>query len=108
MRQETVEQTMWLQQRFNATVGQARKVSLWVRGMKTILTTNLGGIRAAPSCLRYFRGHSSQPRPEARKADLVCRQVRCKNQWNRPLLPSAGGTRLNRKTKQLIGMFNTV
>lgn len=70
MKQETVQQTMWLQQRFNVTVGQAHKVSLWVRGMKTILTTNLGGIRAASSCLRCFLGHSCQPRLEAIKATL--------------------------------------
>lgn len=70
MKQETVQQTMWLQQRFNVMVGQAHKVSLWVRGMKTVLTTNLGGIRPAPSCLRCFLGHSCQPRLEARKTTL--------------------------------------
>lgn len=37
MKEETVQQTMWPQQRFNITVGQAHKVSFRVGGLKTFL-----------------------------------------------------------------------
>lgn len=88
-KEETVQQTMWPQQRFTITVGQAHKVSFRARGLKTILTANSEGSRAVPSCLCCFLGHPRQPRVETRGAFSIWKQ----RDW--PFPTFAGGKKVN-------------